>query len=97
MKRFTCSPNQNIQTYVLIWFLGVVVFPEIEVGDEVSPHGGPGDSDQEGDDVIDGLTSDVTAPAARLPGAHLRFMSLQHFLGQIYREINESGTRQEKL
>ena len=89
--------NQNIQTYVLIWFFGVVVFPEIEVGNEVSPHGCPGDGDQEGDDVIDGLTGDVTPPAARLSVTHLRFMSLKHFLGQIYREINELGTQQEKL
>ena len=55
----------------MIWLFGVVVFPEVEVGDEVSPHGCPRDGDSEGDDVIDGLASDVTAPADRLPGAHL--------------------------
>ena len=55
----------------MIWLFGVVVFPEVEVRDEVSPHGSPGDGDSQGDDVIDGLASDVTAPAARLPGAHL--------------------------
>ena len=60
----------------MIWLFGVVVFPEVEVGDEVGPARGPGDGDYEGDDVIDGLVRDVTAagPSLQLTralGAHL--------------------------
>ena len=89
-------------TYVLIWFFGVVVFPEVEVGDEVGPHGGPGYRDQEGGDVIDGLVSDVTPTApslqlARALGAHLQIYGSTVFFQTDLWEINESGTRQEKL
>ena len=96
------SKRKLYLTYVLIWFFGVVVFPEVEVGDEVGPHGGPGYRDQEGGDVIDGLVSDVTptAPSLQLTralGAHLQIYGSTVFFQTDLWEINESGTRQEKL
>ena len=84
----------------MIWLFGVVVLPEVEVGYEVGSHGCPGYADQKGGDVIDGLVGDVTAPSlqlARALGAHLQIYGSTVFFQTDLWEINESGTRQEKL